>query len=119
VPTDSIMWLSKYYPTRKSNCSIRSYNKRGLGKCENRPILYNKQGSCYKASLQKIQQRVLSNSRKKPCNNEFNFSVAFFPLTMGDHVFVGERSVVSAAVVGSYVYIGKNCVIVSIILYLR
>jgi dynactin-5 len=38
---------------------------------------------------------------------------------MGDHVFVGERSVVSAAVVGSYVYIGKNCVIVSIILYLR
>jgi dynactin-5 len=56
---------------------------------------------------------------KKTCNNEFNFSVAFFPLTMGDHVFVGERSVVSAAVVGSYVYIGKNCVIVSIILYLR
>jgi len=40
-------------------------------------------------------------------------SVAFFPLHMGDHVFVGEHSVVSAAVVGSYVYIGKNCVIVS------
>jgi dynactin-5 len=39
--------------------------------------------------------------------------VAFFPLHMGDHVFVGERSVVNAAVVGSYVYIGKNCVIVS------
>jgi dynactin-5 len=32
---------------------------------------------------------------------------------MGDHVFVGERSVVNAAVVGSYVYIGNNCVIVS------
>ena len=41
------------------------------------------------------------------------FSVAFFPLHMGDHVFVGEHSVISAAVVGSYVYIGKNCVIVS------
>ena len=32
---------------------------------------------------------------------------------MGDHVFVGERAIVSAAVVGSYVYIGKNAVIVS------
>lgn len=31
---------------------------------------------------------------------------------MGDHVFVGERAVVNAAVVGSYVYIGKNAVIV-------
>lgn len=35
---------------------------------------------------------------------------------MGDHVFVGENTVVNAAVVGSYVYIGKNVVIVSIIL---
>ena len=41
------------------------------------------------------------------------FSVAFFPLTMGDHVFVGENSIVNAGVVGSYVHIGKNCVIVS------
>lgn len=40
------------------------------------------------------------------------FSVAFFPLQMGDHVFVGERAVVNAAVVGSYVYIGKNAIIV-------
>lgn len=39
--------------------------------------------------------------------------VAFFPLQMGDHVFVGERAVVNAAVVGSYVYIGKNAIIVS------
>lgn len=32
---------------------------------------------------------------------------------MGDHVFVGEKSIVNAAIVGNYVYIGKNCVIVS------
>jgi acetyltransferase-like isoleucine patch superfamily enzyme len=31
---------------------------------------------------------------------------------MGDHVFVGERSIVNAAMVGSYVYIGNNVVIV-------
>lgn len=42
------------------------------------------------------------------------YRVAFFPLQMGDHVFVGENTVVNAAVVGSYVYIGKNVVIVSI-----
>lgn len=40
-------------------------------------------------------------------------SVAFFPLAMGDHVYVGEKSIVNAAIVGNYVYIGKNCVIVS------
>lgn len=45
----------------------------------------------------------------------FFLSVAFFPLYMGDHVFVGENSVVSAAMVGSYVYIGNNVVIVSIL----
>lgn len=43
----------------------------------------------------------------------YNFSVAFFPLMMGDNVFIGESSVINAASVGSYVYIGKNVVIVS------
>ncbi|KAJ9599800.1 hypothetical protein L9F63_026349, partial [Diploptera punctata] len=47
----------------------------------------------------------------RPPFKKFSKGVAFFPLHMGDHVFVGERSVVNAAVVGSYVYIGKNCVI--------
>ena len=39
--------------------------------------------------------------------------VAFFPLHIGDHVIVEENTVVNAAQVGSYVHIGKNCVIVS------
>lgn len=39
--------------------------------------------------------------------------LAFFPLYIGDHVYIGEGAIVSAAVVGSYVYIGKNAVIVS------
>lgn len=42
------------------------------------------------------------------------FSVAFFPLHIGDHVFIDDDSIVNAAQVGSYVHIGKNCVIVSI-----
>lgn len=42
--------------------------------------------------------------------------VAFFPLTMGNHVFVGERAIVNAALVGSYVYIGKNAIIVRTII---
>lgn len=40
-------------------------------------------------------------------------SVAFFPLHIGDHVIIEEGTVVNAAQVGSYVHIGKNCVIVS------
>jgi len=39
--------------------------------------------------------------------------VAFFPLHIGDHVIVEEGTIVNAAQVGSYVHIGKNCVIVS------
>jgi len=41
------------------------------------------------------------------------FRVAFFPLHIGDHVIVEENTIVSAAQVGSYVHVGKNCVIVS------
>ena len=43
----------------------------------------------------------------------FIFRVAFFPLQIGDHVFIGDNSIVNAAVVNSYVYIGKNVTIVS------
>ena len=41
-----------------------------------------------------------------------NFRVAFFPLHIGDNVIIGEDSVINAAQIGSYVHIGKNCVIV-------
>ncbi|RPB23824.1 dynactin [Terfezia boudieri ATCC MYA-4762] len=36
---------------------------------------------------------------------------SYYPMKIGDHVFVGEGSVVEAAAVGNRVTIGKNCVI--------
>uniref|UniRef100_T1J1I0 Dynactin subunit 5 n=1 Tax=Strigamia maritima TaxID=126957 RepID=T1J1I0_STRMM len=47
----------------------------------------------------------------RPPFKKFSKGVAFFPLHIGDHVFIDEDSVVNAAQIGSYVYIGKNCVI--------
>ncbi|EUB62059.1 Dynactin subunit 5 [Echinococcus granulosus] len=47
----------------------------------------------------------------RPPFKKFSKGVAFFPLQIGDHVFVGEGAVVNAAQVGSYVYIGQNCVV--------
>jgi dynactin-5 len=47
----------------------------------------------------------------RPPFKKFSKGVAFFPLHIGDNVYIGEGSVVNAAVIGSYVYIGKNCVI--------
>jgi dynactin-5 len=35
----------------------------------------------------------------------------YMPLRLGDHVFVGQGSVVQAATVGSHVHIGKGCTI--------
>ena len=39
--------------------------------------------------------------------------VAFFPLHIGDHVYIEEDCIINAAQIGSHVYIGKNCIIVS------
>lgn len=39
---------------------------------------------------------------------------AHYPMKLGDHVFIGEGSVVEAAIVGNFVHVGKECVIVSI-----
>ena len=49
----------------------------------------------------------------------FIYRVAFFPIHIGDNVFIGEDSIVNAAQVGSFVHIGKNCVIVSITFYMK
>ncbi|XP_064478998.1 dynactin subunit 5-like isoform X2 [Ornithodoros turicata] len=47
----------------------------------------------------------------RPPFKKFSKGVAFFPLQIGDHVFIDEGSVINAACVGSYVYIGKNCLV--------
>ena len=44
-----------------------------------------------------------------------NRQFSYYPMKLGDHVFVGEGAVIEAAVIGSYVHIGKDCVIVSVI----
>lgn len=49
-----------------------------------------------------------------PVDNPFPLPHRTFthiPLRIGDHVFVGERTVVSAASVGSYVHIGHDAVV--------
>lgn len=47
----------------------------------------------------------------RPPFKKFSKGVAFFPLVIGDHVFIDTDAVVNAAQIGSYVHIGKNCVI--------
>jgi carbonic anhydrase/acetyltransferase-like protein (isoleucine patch superfamily) len=37
---------------------------------------------------------------------------SYYPMKIGDHVHIGEDTVVEAASIGSHVMIGKNCVIV-------
>ena len=56
---------------------------------------------------------ISSKAVIRPPFKKFSKGVAFFPLQIGDHVFIGEGSIVNAAVVSSYVYIGKNVIIVS------
>jgi UDP-3-O-[3-hydroxymyristoyl] glucosamine N-acyltransferase len=36
----------------------------------------------------------------------------FIPITIGDFVIIEANTIVSAAKIGSYVHIGRNCVIV-------
>ena len=44
-----------------------------------------------------------------------DYSGAFYPLQIGDNVIVGDNSILNASAIGSYVFIGKNCVIVSLV----
>jgi len=54
---------------------------------------------------------ISSKAVIRPPFKKFSKGVAFFPLQIGDNEFIGEGSIVNAAVVSSYVYIGKNVVI--------
>lgn len=47
----------------------------------------------------------------RPPGRIYKGTFTYMPLRMGDHVFVGQGSVVQAATVGSHVHIGKNCTI--------
>lgn len=61
--------------------------------------------------------RIIRSGHGHPRSFILFYRVAFFPLHIGDHVFVGEDSVINAAQIGSYVHIGKNCVIVSEVIF--
>ena len=39
---------------------------------------------------------------------------SYYPMKIGDHVTIGEGSIVEAATIGSHVSIGKNCIIVRV-----
>jgi dynactin-5 len=47
----------------------------------------------------------------KPPSKLYRGVYSYYPLKVGDHVFVGEGAIVEAAVIGNYVQIGKGCVI--------
>lgn len=46
--------------------------------------------------------------------DDIYYRFTYFALQIGDHVHIGEQSVIQAAIIGSYVHIGKNVVVVSI-----
>ncbi|KAF2087256.1 trimeric LpxA-like protein, partial [Saccharata proteae CBS 121410] len=47
---------------------------------------------------------------KPPCRMNGG-QLSYFPLRIGEHVFIGPDSVISAANIGSHVYIGEHCVL--------
>ncbi|KAI8965197.1 trimeric LpxA-like protein [Daldinia sp. FL1419] len=47
----------------------------------------------------------------RPPGRIYKGSFTFLPLRLGDHVFIGEGTVVQAATVGSHVYISQNVVV--------
>ncbi|KAI0197470.1 trimeric LpxA-like protein [Astrocystis sublimbata] len=47
----------------------------------------------------------------RPPGRIYKGSFTYLPLRLGDHVFVGESTVVQAATVGSHVHIGANVVV--------
>ena len=67
--------------------------------------------SKYKYALKLVYSVI--NHYNVICIVYFFFSGAFYPLQIGDNVIVGEDTIINASAIGSYVHIGKNCVIVS------
>jgi dynactin 5 len=47
----------------------------------------------------------------RPPGRIYKGTFTYMPLRMGDHVFVGQGSVVQAATVGSHVHIGRDCTV--------
>jgi dynactin 5 len=47
----------------------------------------------------------------RPPHKRFTKGFHFIPLNIGNYVYVGKNSVISAAQIGSHVMIGQNCVI--------
>ncbi|KAH6891464.1 trimeric LpxA-like protein [Thelonectria olida] len=47
----------------------------------------------------------------RPPGRIYKGAWTFMPLRMGDHVFVGQGSVVQAGAIGSHVHIGKECTV--------
>ncbi|KAJ4419279.1 hypothetical protein N0V82_005082 [Gnomoniopsis sp. IMI 355080] len=47
----------------------------------------------------------------RPPGRMYKGAFTYMPLRIGDHVFVGEGTVIQAATVGSHVYIGHNAVV--------
>ncbi|KAH6697273.1 dynactin Arp1 p25 subunit [Plectosphaerella plurivora] len=47
----------------------------------------------------------------RPPGRVYKGAFTYMPLRMGDHVFVGQNTVVQAATIGSHVYIGHNVVV--------
>ncbi|CAG8451960.1 5908_t:CDS:2 [Funneliformis caledonium] len=47
----------------------------------------------------------------RPPYKTYKGTFSYYPMKIGDHVSIGEGSIVEAATIGSFVHIGKNCVI--------
>ncbi|KAL6857608.1 hypothetical protein ACO1O0_005049 [Amphichorda felina] len=47
----------------------------------------------------------------RPPGRMYKGIFTYMPLRMGDHVYVGQSTIVQAATVGSYVHIGRDCTI--------
>ncbi|KAG5981872.1 hypothetical protein E4U54_006502, partial [Claviceps lovelessii] len=47
----------------------------------------------------------------RPPGRLYKGSYTYMPLRLGDHVFVGQNSVVQAATVGNHVRIGRDCMV--------